>query len=92
MGPPLPPLPPIQGELMLEVFTHKSLDSEQGAPTADEHGGSSRLATLGKRVLESVVMTTLFQRQPLYSATQLSVSRISTVAIVRATQVYCGRC
>ena len=75
---------------MLEVYTHKSLDNEPGAATADEHGGSARLAILGERALESVVMTNLFQRRPMYSANQLTVSRLSTVAVVRTTQAYCG--
>jgi len=67
---------------MLEVYTHKSLDNEPGAVTADEHGGSSRLATLGESVLQSVVMICLFRRQPMYNAAQLNVSRLPTVAIV----------
>ncbi|KAF9650477.1 hypothetical protein BDM02DRAFT_3092927 [Thelephora ganbajun] len=67
----LPPIPPIEGELMLEVYTHESLNTKPGAITTDEHGGSARLAILGKRVLESAVMTNLFRRRPMYTASQL---------------------
>jgi len=67
---------------MLEVYTHKSLDDKPGAVTADEHGGSSRLALLGEKVLQSVVMVCLFRRQPMYNAGQLNVSRLPTVTIV----------
>jgi len=67
---------------MLEVYTHDSLNAKSGAITADEHGGSARLAVLGERVLESAVMTNLFRRRPMYSANQLKVSHLSTVVFV----------
>ena len=67
---------------MLEVYTHQSINSEPGAVTTDDHGGSARLATLGERLLQSVVMLSLFRRQPLYNATQLNVSCPPTVTIV----------
>jgi len=66
---------------MLEVYTHASLGTGPGAVTADEHGGSARLAILGERVLESAVMTILFWTRPMYSANQLEVGRPSTVVI-----------
>ena len=67
---------------MLEVYTHESLNTKPGAITADEHGGSARLATLGERVLESAVMTNLFRRRPMYTAIQLKVSHPPTAVIV----------
>lgn len=67
---------------MLEVYTHESLNTKPGAITADEHGGSARLSTLGDKVLESAVMTNLFRRRPMYSASQLKVSHLSTAIIV----------
>jgi len=67
---------------MLEVYTHDSLNTKSGAITADEHGGSVRLATLGEKVLESAVMTNLFRRRPMYTAEQLQVSHPSTVVVV----------
>ena len=78
----LPPIPPIEGELMLEVYTHESLNTKPGAITSDEHGGSARLAILGERVLESAVMNNLFRRRPMYSAGQLKVSHLSVVVTV----------
>lgn len=48
-----PLIPPIEGELMLEVYTHESLNTKPNALTSDEHGGSVRLATLGKKLLEA---------------------------------------
>ena len=78
----LPPIPPIEGELMLEVYTHDSLNARSGTITNDENGGSVRLATLGQKVLESAVMTNLFRRRPMHSATQLEVSHLSVVFVV----------
>ena len=67
---------------MLEVYTHDSLNTKSGAITADEHGGSVRLATLGEKVLESAVMTNLFRRRPMNSASQLKVSHLSTAIVI----------
>ena len=66
---------------MLEVYTHETLNTKPGAITADEHGGSARLTTLGEKVFESAVMTNLFRRRPMYSAGQLKVSHISVAMI-----------
>lgn len=84
----LPPLPLIEGELILEVYTHQSLNVEPGAPTPDENGGSARLAILGKTVLESAVMTNLFQQRPMYSPDQLCVSNPSTVVVSGFSEVW----
>ena len=78
----LPPLPPIGGEFMLEVYTHESLHSKPGALTRDEHGGSVRLAKLGEKLLEAAVMTNLFRRRPMYTSNQLEVSHLSAVTDV----------
>jgi len=74
---------------MLEVYTHESLNSKPGAITGDVHGGSARLATIGERVLESAVMTNLFRRRPMLSASQLKVSHLSIiVAVPGLTEVW----
>lgn len=73
----LPPIPPIEGELMLEVYTHETLNVRPGAITADIHGGSARLASLGEKVLESAVISNLFRRRPMHTSTQLKVSHLS---------------
>jgi hypothetical protein len=85
----LPPIPPIEGELILEVYTHESLNSKPGAITTDEHGGSARLTALGEKVLEAAVMTNLFRRRPMYSSTQLKVSHLSRSRRFQTSQM-CG--
>lgn len=67
---------------MLEVYTHESLNTKPGAITADEHGGSARLATLGEKVLESAVMNNLVRRRPMYTAKQLNVSHLPAAVTV----------
>jgi hypothetical protein len=78
----LPPILPIDGELMLEVYTHESLNTKRGAITVDEHGGGAQLATLGDKVLVSAMMNNLFRRRPMLSATQLQVSHPSAAVVV----------
>ena len=78
----LPPLPPIEGELILEVYTHESLNVKPGAITNDAHGGSSRLIALGEKILEAAVMANVFQRPPMHTASRLNVSHISAVVDV----------
>ena len=67
---------------MLEVYTHDSLNVRPGAITADEHGGSVRLITLGEQVLEAAVMTNLFRRRPMHPAEQLKVTLLSFFVVV----------
>jgi dsRNA-specific ribonuclease len=71
-----PPLPKIEsGELMLEVFTHESLQSDQsGKPTDEDYGGSERLAELGQRVLDMAVTSSLFSIRPMLGAPDIAVS------------------
>ena len=49
----MPPIPKLNGEVLLDVFTHRSLRFE-GAPTDEtsEYGDNMRLATLGEALLE----------------------------------------
>lgn len=68
------PLPKIDGELVLEVFTHSSLlPGDEDEPTSDEWGGGARLATLGAKVVDLVVMASLFRQQPYLGPTILKV-------------------
>jgi dsRNA-specific ribonuclease len=72
----LPPLPKIEGdvELLLDVFTHKSLRMT-GAPLNEDYGDTDRLAELGAYVLQMVVATHWFHaKNPSLPADQLSVS------------------
>lgn len=56
---PAPLLPKITGELILQVFTHKSLRRSTGI-LHDECSDNERLAELGSKVLETVVTYNLF--------------------------------
>jgi len=76
---------------MLEVYTHESLNTKPGAITADEHGGSARLAALGEKVLESAVMTNLFRRRPMHTAIQLKVTHLSMSVMFRSLRCVAGR-
>lgn len=68
----LPPLPPIEGELLLEVYTHESLNVKPGAITNDKCGGSARLVALGEKILEAAVTSNVFRRQPMHTALRLN--------------------
>ncbi|KAI0068287.1 hypothetical protein BV25DRAFT_1867295 [Artomyces pyxidatus] len=63
----LPPLPPIEGEMMLEIFTHRDLSFGQN----EEFGDSERLSVIGQRVLAMVVSVVLFEKRPMLSASDL---------------------
>ncbi|KAG2155545.1 hypothetical protein DEU56DRAFT_767974 [Suillus clintonianus] len=66
----LPPLPPIQGELMLDVYTHRAMLSKD----VDEntvHGNTERLAELGSSVLSMLVVYTLYSEKPMLPAHDL---------------------
>jgi len=72
----IPPLPKLSGELMLEVFTHKSLRPDSsGEPTNDEYGGNDRLAELGAKVLEMAITFCLFSKRPMLKATDIEKQR-----------------
>ncbi|KII93595.1 hypothetical protein PLICRDRAFT_35823 [Plicaturopsis crispa FD-325 SS-3] len=65
----IPALPQISGELMLDVFTHRTLVFP-GAPTP-AHGGSERLAELGARMLDMAVTLYLFSQTELLSVDEI---------------------
>ncbi|KAG1783548.1 hypothetical protein EV702DRAFT_1054154 [Suillus placidus] len=66
----VPPLPPLHGDLMLDVFTHRALT--QGVLNDHTpHGNSDRLAQLGKSVLNTIVMYILFAERPMLSGEEL---------------------
>jgi dsRNA-specific ribonuclease len=69
----VPPLPKIEsGDLMLEVFTHSSLRSDQS--TLEEHGGCERLAELGGKILDMAITFCLFSQRPMLQASDIAVS------------------
>lgn len=69
-----PPLPKIHsGDLTLEVFKHKSLQSDQSdAPTNEGNGGSLRLAELGQKVLHMAITSCLFSKRPMLKASDIA--------------------
>ena len=71
---PLPSLPKLIGEIILEVFTHRSLRFP-GAPINEdsEYGDNERLAILGEKVLETAVTDTLFRKKPLLKGSDIEV-------------------
>ena len=70
----LPPLPKLTGEIILEVFTHRSLRFP-GAPINEdsEYGDNERLAILGEKALETAVTDTLFRKRPMLKAHEIEV-------------------
>jgi hypothetical protein len=64
--------PKIAGDIILQVFTHKSLRRSTGEPQ-DESVDNERLAELGEKVLETVVTHYLFIQRPTLSAIDISV-------------------
>lgn len=59
-----PKLPPINSDLILQVFTHKSL-RRKASGSIDEYGDNERLAELGKIVLEAAVTLALYHHRPM---------------------------
>lgn len=68
----LPLLPRINSDLLLQVYTHKSL-RRPNVPPAD-YGDNERLACLGKSVFDLAITSVLFQRRPLLKDVDISVS------------------
>ena len=70
----LPPLPGLSGDIILEVFTHRSLRFP-GAPTAggDEYG-NDRLAAIGEKALEMAITDALFRQRRVLKAVEIEVS------------------
>ncbi|KAI0689885.1 ribonuclease III domain-containing protein [Cytidiella melzeri] len=68
----LPSIPKLNGEVLLDVFTHRSLRF-QGAPLDDssEYGDNIRLAVLGKAILHAAAIDTLFKKRPMLKADEI---------------------
>ncbi|PCH33926.1 hypothetical protein WOLCODRAFT_22338 [Wolfiporia cocos MD-104 SS10] len=79
--PPLTPVPQLHGDIILEVFTHKSLRFP-GAPTNEdsEYGDSERLSLLGEKVLEVAITFALFNKRPLLKAHDIESRRDDILA------------
>lgn len=66
----LPELPKLSGEIMLEVFTHRSLRLACHAKYRD----NERLSVLGSHILEMVATQLLFNRKPMLTRSEIEVS------------------
>lgn len=67
-----PPLPQIEsGDLILQVFTHRSLRRPNTTP--EQYGDNERLANLGKVVLNAAITHTLFHSRPILRAAEIAV-------------------
>lgn len=69
----LPPLPKINSELILQVFTHISLRRWSERP--EDHGDNERLILLGQLALDATVTCALFGKRPLLTAPEIMVRR-----------------
>jgi hypothetical protein len=70
----IPDIPPLYGDIILQVFTHRSLDFPPGS-SQKVFGDNARLAELGRQALELGVTHTLFNmKQPLLGAEEITVS------------------
>lgn len=67
------PLPPIDLDLALQVYTHPSLRRETDR-TPEQYGDNERLAELGSSVLEMAVTFALFNVRPMLKMTEICVS------------------
>ncbi|TFY59846.1 hypothetical protein EVJ58_g5523 [Rhodofomes roseus] len=76
-----PPAPKLRGDIILEVFTHKSLRFP-GAPINEdsEFGDNERLSVLGERVLELAVTFALFSKRPMLKAEDIEAQRHETLS------------
>lgn len=68
----LPPLPKISGDIILQVFTHKSLQRSNGG-TLEDNSDNQRLAVLGKAALEAVVTHSLFKQRAQLATSEIRV-------------------
>jgi ribonuclease-3 len=67
---PLPPLPHLDGDILLDVFTHSSLDYD-AKPVNQDYGDNNRLAELGERVLSLAITQRLFYKKPLLTSLEI---------------------
>lgn len=61
-----------QGDMMLDVFTHRSVKFA-GAPLNEDFGDTERLACIGEKVLALAVTSALFNQRPILNASTLEV-------------------
>jgi hypothetical protein len=70
----LPELPKLSGQIMLEVFTHRSLRLACHAKYRD----NERLSVLGSYILEMMTTQLLFNKKPMLTRSEIEVSAATT--------------
>ena len=75
----LPPLPKIDGdfELMLDVFTHRTVRMTSGM--VEDYGDTQRLAELGSKVFDLVTTYHLYSERPFLTAEDMQVTLERTI-------------
>jgi dsRNA-specific ribonuclease len=74
-------IPQLRGDVILQIFTHKSLDFPGSNQKA--FANNARLAELGQQALEFAVMDTLFHlKQPMLDVGEIIVRRVAVVFIL----------
>lgn len=68
-----PPAPELHGELLLDVFTHRSLRQEGGGSKDNE-----RYAVLGEVVLEACITHCVFLCHPHFGKGEMEVCAVAT--------------
>lgn len=71
-----PRLPQLSGDVLLQVFTHKSLRLKGDSP--DQFRDNERFMELGKSVFDLVLTLHLQRRRPLLKAKDVAVRRVWT--------------
>ena len=69
----LPDIPRLSGDIILEVFTHRSIRFA-GAPLNEEYGDNDRLALLGEKAFNLAITDAMFRKRPMLKADELDVS------------------
>ncbi len=92
MDPGCPSAPHIDGEAMLEIFVHSSINIT-GKPMNSEsvYADGPRLATIGRAMLEASYAAILFNKRPMLTAEELEVSCRSHTLFVPSTIAVCHR-
>lgn len=83
--PDLPFLPKLDGTILLDVYTHSSLDYV-GKPVNEEYGDNKRLADLGSCILNLAITQRLFSKRPMLSADEIAVGSGSPTLTVHCVE------
>lgn len=69
-----PRLPPLSGDVFLQVSTHKSLRLKGVSP--DQYGDNERMIELGRQVFDLVLTEHLYRKRPMLKVKDLAVRRV----------------